>query len=102
MNCTAIEAQLSRLLDGELEEPLQEAIEQHVSQCPACNKNLNKLRKIKALLFVTYSQKKLPTDFDEQFYEKIAGCKHEVLCCTGIRPKSVPVKRRKVKRRKKQ
>lgn len=70
-NCSKLLGSLSEYVDGELDEELCSALEQHLENCEDCRIVVDTLRKTVYLYHATASAEDIPADIRERLYKSL-------------------------------
>jgi hypothetical protein len=69
--CRPIQRDLSDYMDGTLSGKKTVTVAHHLRLCPACQRELESLKRTKALLHDFYLQPDMPDDYEEQFWSEL-------------------------------
>jgi len=70
-NCRQLLGSLSEYVDGELDDELCSALEQHLEDCEDCRIVVDTLRKTVYLYHATSTDENIPTDIRQRLYKSL-------------------------------
>ena len=76
MDCKMAKSKISDYIDGQMESDEKVLFENHISSCPDCAAELNKMRKLKDIM-QTMPQPALPEDFNRKLHYKLIEARYK-------------------------